>query len=136
MPLTGGSIGQGLPLALGAAIAAPEAKVVCITGDGSGMYTPQALWSMAREKCDVTTVVFANRSYRILNVELGRVGVENPGERAKDMLSLRNPDIGWAALARSMGVEASEAHSITEFTEQFAKAMATPGPRLIEAIIG
>jgi acetolactate synthase-1/2/3 large subunit len=136
MPLTGGSIGQGLPLALGAAIAAPEAKVVCITGDGSGMYTPQALWSMARENCDVTTVVFANRSYRILNVELGRVGVENPGERAKDMLSLRNPDLGWAALARSMGVEASVAHSIEDFTEQFARAMASPGPRLIEAVIG
>jgi acetolactate synthase-1/2/3 large subunit len=135
LPLTGGSIGQGLPVALGAAIAAPEAKVLCITGDGSGMYTPQALWSMARENCDVTVVVFANRSYKILNVELGRVGVEQPGQKARDMLTLRNPDLGWAALARSMGVEASEATTIADFTEQFADAMSRKGPRLIEAII-
>jgi acetolactate synthase-1/2/3 large subunit len=136
LPLTGGSIGQGLPVALGAAIAAPDRKVVCLTGDGSGMYTPQALWSMARENCDVTVVAFANRSYKILNVELGRVGVEQPGATARDMLSLRRPDIGWAALARSMGVEASEAATIEAFADQFADAMQRRGPRLIEAIIG
>ena len=110
--------------------------MVCITGDGSGMYTPQALWSMARENCDVTVVVFANRSYKILNVELGRVGVEHPGATARDMLSLRNPDIGWAALARSMGVEGSEATTLAAFADQFADAMQRNGPRLIEAIIG
>jgi len=135
LPLTGGSIGQGMPVALGASVASPESKVVCITGDGSAMYTPQALWSMAREACDVTVVVFANRSYKILNVELGRVGVDQPGATALDMLSLRNPDISWTALARGLGVEASEATTLEAFADQFADAMQRKGPRLIEAVI-
>jgi acetolactate synthase-1/2/3 large subunit len=136
LPLTGGSIGQGLPVALGAAVACPDRKVVCITGDGSGLYTPQALWTMARENLDVTTVVFANRSYKILNVELGRVGVNDPGPKANAMLSLREPDIGWAALARGFGVEASEATTIEAFADQFESAMRQKGPRLIEAVLG
>ena len=135
MALTGGSIGQGLPLALGAAVAAPGAKVVCLTGDGAGMYTPQALWSMVREDCDVTVVVFANRAYKILQVELGRVGAGEAGEKASDMMALTNPDIGWAEMARSMGVDAATASDIGEFTKLFANAMNQRGPRLIEAII-
>jgi acetolactate synthase-1/2/3 large subunit len=136
LPLTGGSIGQGLPVAVGAAVASPDRKVVCITGDGSGLYTPQALWTMAREGLDVTTVVFANRSYKILNVELGRVGVAEPGPKAKAMLTLSDPDIGWATLARGFGVEASQATTLEAFADQFADAMRHKGPRLIEAVIG
>jgi acetolactate synthase-1/2/3 large subunit len=134
LALTGGAIGQGLPLAVGAAVARPDSKVVCLTGDGSGLYTLQALWTMAREQLDVTTVVFANRSYKILNVELGRVGAEG-GPKALAMLDLSNPDMDWTKLAAGLGVEASRAETIEQFTAQFADAMRQPGPRLIEAVI-
>lgn len=134
LALTGGAIGQGLPLAAGAAVARPDSKVVCLTGDGSGLYTLQALWTMARERLDVTTVVFANRSYKILNVELGRVGAEG-GPKALAMLDLSNPDMDWTKLAEGLGVEASRAETLEQFAAQFADAMRRPGPRLIEAVI-
>ena len=135
LALTGGAIGQGLPLAVGAAIAAPGRKVVCLTGDGSGLYTAQALWTMARERLDVTIVVFANRAYKILKVELSRVGAGEAGPAAQSMLDLTNPDIAWAGLARSLGVEASTATDIPSFVDQFAGAMKQSGPRLIEVLI-
>ena len=133
--LTGGSIGQGLPVATGAAVACPDRKVVCLHGDGGAMYTLQSLWTQAREKLDVTTVIFANKSYAILNIELARVGAENPGPRALSMLDLHNPELDWVSLARGMGVEATCAATAEEFAEQFASAMKSRGPRLIEAVI-
>jgi len=136
LALTGGSIGQGLPVATGAAVAAPQSKVVCIHGDGGAMYTLQALWTQAREQLDVTTVIFANRSYAILNIELARVGAGNPGPKALSMLDLHKPDLDWIQLAQGMGVEASRATTIAEFEAQFADAMRGKGPRLIEAILG
>ncbi|HEY0105577.1 MAG TPA: acetolactate synthase large subunit [Rhizomicrobium sp.] len=136
LALTGGSIGQGLPLATGAAVAAPGSKVVCIHGDGGAMYTLQALWTQARERLDVTTVIFANRSYAILNIELARVGAGNPGPKALSMLDLHNPALDWTKLASGMGVEASRATTIREFESQFADAMRAKGPRLIEAVLG
>ncbi len=135
LALTGGSIGQGLPLATGAAVACPERKVVCLSGDGGAMYTVQALWTQAREQLDVTTVLFANRSYAILNIELARVGAGNPGPRALSMLDLHNPEIDFVALAQAMGVEASRASTLESFADQFAAAMAARGPRLIEVLI-
>lgn len=135
LALTGGAIGQGMPLAVGAAIASPGRKVVCLSGDGSGMYTPQALWTMARENLDVTTIVYTNRSYLILNVEFNRVGAGAPGPAAKRLLALTDPDLQWATLAIAMGVEASRAETIEDFTRQFADAMAGTGPRLIEVIL-
>jgi acetolactate synthase-1/2/3 large subunit len=135
LALTGGSIGQGVPLATGAAVAAPDRKVLCLQGDGGAMYTLQALWTQAREKLDVTTVIFANRSYAILNVELARVGAANPGPRALSMLDLHNPELDFVAMASGMGVEAGRAETIEEFTAQFASAMAGRGPRLIEAVL-
>lgn len=135
LPLTGGSIGQGLPVAAGAAVACPDRKVVCITGDGSAFYTIQTLWTMARENLDVTIVVFANRAYKILGVELGRVGVDSPGDKAKAMLSLRNPEADWVALARGFGVEAIRVDDIDAFDREFEDAMRQSGPRLIEAVI-
>lgn len=135
LSLTGGSIGMGIPVATGAAVACPDRKVVCLHGDGGAMYTLQALWTQAREKLDVTTVIFANRSYAILNIELMRVGAENPGPKALSMLDLRNPELNWVQLAQGMGVEASRAETIEEFKAQFADAMATRGPRLIEVMI-
>lgn len=135
MMLTGGAIGQGMPLALGAAIAAPDRKVICLSGDGAGMYTVQALWSMARENVDVTTIVYVNHSYRILNIELYRTGAGNPGPTAKDMLSIGGPDINWVALSESMGVPAVEAATAEVFDAELAKAMAEKGPKLIAAIV-
>jgi acetolactate synthase-1/2/3 large subunit len=135
LALTGGSIGQGVPLATGAAVACPDRKVVCIQGDGGAMYTLQALWTQVREKLDVTTVIFANRSYAILNVELARVGARNVGPRALSMLDLHNPELDFVALARGMGVEATRAETLEDFDAQFADAMASRGPRLIELVM-
>jgi len=133
--LTGGSIGQGLPVATGAAIACPDRKVICIHGDGGAMYTLQALWTQSRERLDVVTIVLSNRKYAVLQVEFSRVGAGKPGPRALDMLSLSNPELNWVDLARGMGVEASRAQTADEFVDQLRSAIAGRGPRLIEAII-
>jgi acetolactate synthase-1/2/3 large subunit len=135
LALTGGSIGQGVPVGTGAAVACPDRKIVCLQGDGGGMYTLQALWTQAREKLDVTTVIFANRSYAILNVEMMRVGAQNPGPKALSMFDLRNPELNWVSLAQGMGVEASRAETIEDFASQFSSAMAARGPRLIEVML-
>jgi len=133
--LTGGAIGWGLPAATGAAIAAPDRKVVCLEGDGSSMYTIQALWTIARERLDVTVVLFANRDYAILQLEYRRVGATQMGENARGMMHIGKPDIDFVSLARSMGVTASRAASADEFAGQFAEAMRTNGPRLIEVMM-
>jgi acetolactate synthase-1/2/3 large subunit len=135
LALTGGSIGQGLPLAVGAAIACPDRKVICPHGDGGAAYTVQALWTMAREKLDVTTVIFANRSYAILNIELQRVGAIGAGAKALSMLDLHDPEMNWSKIAQGFGVEASRASTSEEFVAQYASAMKQRGPRLIEALI-
>jgi acetolactate synthase-1/2/3 large subunit len=135
LSLTGGSIGQGMPLAAGAAVACPDRKVVCLQGDGAGMYTLQALWTQAREQLDVTTVIWANRSYAILNRELAFFSGGNGGPKAFAMLDLHNPVIDWVSLAKGMGVEASRAESSEDFAAQFADAMKRRGPRLIEAVV-
>lgn len=135
LTLTGGAIGQGLPVAVGAAVASPERKVVNLQADGSAMYTNQSLWTMAREKLDVCTIIFNNSSYAILYMELIRVGVDNPGERAHAMLDLSNPSIEWTKIAEGMGVTASRATTVEEFHAQFTEAMENTGPRLIEVIL-
>lgn len=135
MTLTGGAIGQGLPLAAGAALACPDQKVVCFHGDGGAMYTLQTLWTMAREKLDVVTVILANRSYAILNIELMRVGAENPGPKALSMLDLHNPELNWVQLANGMGVEAVRCETAEQFNDAFKSAMSRKGPILIEAMI-
>ena len=133
--LTGGAIGQGLPVAVGAAVASPGRRVVALEADGSAMYTLQAWWTMARESLDVTTVLLNNHSYAVLNMELDRVGAEAPGPRARDMLDLGRPDIDFVQLATGMGLYAARAETADEFSDQLAKALATPGPSVIEAII-
>jgi acetolactate synthase-1/2/3 large subunit len=135
LDLTGGAIGQGLPTAVGVAVACPGRRVLALEGDGSGMYTVQSLWTMAREKLDVTAVIFANRKYAILQVELLRVGAGNPGRKAMDMLSLDRPDLDWVQLAGGMGVPASRATTADEFNTELARALATPGPNLIEVVL-
>ncbi len=135
LQVTGGSIGIGMPLATGAAVACPDRKVICLEGDGSGMYTLQALWTQAREGLDVTTVVFANRAYAILKHELAKVGAGNPGRKAADMLEIGRPDLDWVAMARGMGVEAGRAETADAFADLLARGLATPGPFLIEAVL-
>ena len=133
--LMGGSIGWALPISVGAAIAAPQRKVVALEGDGSAMYTMQALWTMAREGLDVTVVVFANRSYQILRGELAGVGATAPGRRANDMLTLDRPDLDWVALAKGHGVEAGRAATLEEFARQLKRGLAVNGPYLIELVM-
>jgi acetolactate synthase I/II/III large subunit len=137
LTLTGGSIGIGLPLATGAAVACPDRKVLALEADGSAMYTGQALWTMAREGLDVTSVVLSNRSYAILNMELQRVGVSAAaGPKARAMLDLHDPNLDFVALATAMGVPATRAETAEEFSDQLARALAEPGPNLVEAVIG
>ncbi|HTZ08377.1 MAG TPA: acetolactate synthase large subunit [Acidimicrobiales bacterium] len=134
--LTGGAIGQGMPLATGAAVACPGRRVLSLEADGSAMYTLQALWTQAREGLDVTTVILDNGAYAILELELGRVGAEPPGPRARRMLSLRPPALDFVALAAGMGVPATRATTAEEFTDQLARSFATPGPALVHALLG
>lgn len=135
LAITGGAIGQGLPVSLGASIARPERKVVALQADGSAMYTVQALWSMARENTDVTVVLLNNDSYAILNVELMRLKAETPNDKTLSMLDLGKPSLNWCEISEGMGVPASRAQTAEEFCEQFSTAMETKGPRLIEALI-
>lgn len=135
LTLTGGAIGQGLPLATGAAVACPDRPVLCLEADGSAMYTISALWTHAREGLDVTTVIFNNRSYDILNMEFQRVGAGTAGPRARDLLDLSRPNVDFVALATGMGVPACRPSTAEEFAKQLAQALAEPGPHLIEAVL-
>lgn len=135
LQLTGGAIGLGLPLATGASIACPDRKVITLQADGSGMYTVQALWTQAREALDVVTIIFANRRYQILHKELENVGAGQPGENARRMLDLDNPELNWVALASGMGVEAARAETAEGFADLLAAACKRKGPFLIEAVI-
>jgi acetolactate synthase-1/2/3 large subunit len=133
--LTGGAIGQGLPVALGAAVAAPDRRVIALQADGAAMYTLQAWWTMAREQLDVVTIIFNNSSYAVLNMELARVGATSGGERAKEMLDLHSPGLDFVALATGMGVPATRATTCEDFVEQLRSALATKGPTVIEAVV-
>lgn len=135
LALTGGAIGYGLPAAVGAAVACPQRQVLALVGDGSAMYTLQALWTMAREKLNVVSVIFNNGSYGILNVELERVGAEKAGPKAKSQLDLKNPGLDFVQLAQGMGVPAVRATTAEQFNTALERALATPGPHLIEAVV-
>ena len=134
LEVCGGSIGGGFPLATGAAVACPDRQVVCLEGDGSAMYTVQALWTQAREALDVTTLVFANRRYAILEHELDNVQADS-GEIARRMLSLEDPVLDWIALARGMGVEAVRVETVAELDEALARGLSTRSPFLIEVVV-
>lgn len=133
--LTGGAIGQGLPNALGAALACPDRRVVAFQADGSGLYTLQALWSMAREGVNVTVLVCANRSYRILQIELERAGMADSGPKAQGLTSLAGPAIDWAALAKGFGVPACCVQTDSELAGALGRMLAEDGPTLIEAVV-
>ena len=133
--LTGGAIGQGLPNAIGAAIACPDRPVIALIGDGTAMYTVQALWTMAREKLNVTSIIFNNASYSVLNVELERVGAEEPGPKAKSQLDLNGPVLNFSQLGQGMGVHAVRATTTEAFVSALEYALAHPGPHLIEVVV-
>lgn len=130
--LTGGSIGIGIPLATGAAVACPDRKVINLQADGSGMYTPQALWTQAREKLDVLTLVWSNRSYKILLDELSNVGLPNPGPTALSMLDLGNPPLDWVSLARGMGVGGERVSDVAGLVRAMKAGLEMKGPYLVE----
>jgi acetolactate synthase-1/2/3 large subunit len=129
---TGGSIGIALPLAVGASVACPDRRVLCLTADGSGMYTLQALWTMAREGLKVTTVVFANRDYAVLKREFSYLGVGGPGQRALDLFEIGRPDLDWVHLAKGMGVPATRVTSLEGFAKALRAGFGSEGPSLIE----
>jgi acetolactate synthase-1/2/3 large subunit len=129
---TGGSIGIALPLAVGAAVACPGRRVLCLTADGSGMYTLQALWTMAREDLNVTTVVFANRDYAVLKREFSYVGVGMPGRQASDLFEIGRPDLDWVHLAKGMGVPGTRVNSLEGFAKALREGFESEGPMLIE----
>jgi acetolactate synthase-1/2/3 large subunit len=135
MIVTGGAIGQGLPLATGAAVACPGRKVIALQADGSGMYTVQALWTMARENLDIVTIIMKNNSYGILNIELGRVGVNEPGPKALSLLDLSNPQLDWVSISQGMGVNATRAETTEQFQDALSAALEGGGPHLIEAVL-
>ncbi len=135
LTITGGAIGQGLPVSFGAAIACPDRKVVALQADGSGLYTLQSLWSMARENADVVVVLLNNDSYAILNIELARLKTGTPNEKTLSMLDIGHPSLDWQHIARGMNVNASRATTAEEFHQQFGAAINTRGPHLIEAMI-
>ncbi|HEY5173435.1 MAG TPA: acetolactate synthase large subunit [Acidimicrobiia bacterium] len=134
LTLTGGAIGQGMPLATGAAVACPDRKVLSLQADGSAMYTLQSLWTQARENLDVTTVIFDNRSYAILNLELSRVGARTDGNAA-DLFDLSRPPLDFVSLARGMGVDAARAETADDLVRALERALGEPGPHLIDAIL-
>ncbi|MEN9328967.1 MAG: hypothetical protein RLZZ484_155 [Pseudomonadota bacterium] len=131
----GGAIGFGMPGAVGAAVGAPGRPVILLEGDGSGMYTLQALWTMARENLNVKVLVFANRAYQILRGELKNVGAGTPGKNATDMLTLDRPNLDWVALAKGHGVPGRQATDLTSLAQAFQAALAEEGPFLIEVLM-
>jgi acetolactate synthase I/II/III large subunit len=136
LTLTGGAIGYGIPAAVGAAVAAPGRPVLCLESDGSAMYTISGLWTQAREKLDVTTVIYNNGAYDILRLELQRVGVGSaPGPKALDLLDLSRPTMDFVKIAEGMGVPARRATTVEEFADALRAAFAEPGPHLIDAVV-
>ncbi|HBZ69076.1 MAG TPA: hypothetical protein DEP35_04755 [Deltaproteobacteria bacterium] len=135
LTLTGGAIGQGLPCATGAAIACPDRKVLAFQADGSGLYTLQALWTQAHESLDVTTVVCANRAYRILQVEMLRAGSDARGAAVRALTELTGPELDWVMLASGMGVPAVRVEDADSLVHALGRALTEPGPHLVEAIL-
>lgn len=129
---TGGSIGIALPLAVGASVACPERRVLCLTADGSAMYTVQALWTMARENLNVTIVVFANHEYAVLKREFSYLGVGEPGPRALEMFDIGKPDLDWVQIAKGMGVPGIKVNLLEQFATALREGLEGKGPCLIE----
>jgi acetolactate synthase-1/2/3 large subunit len=133
--VSGGSIGQGMPCATGAAIACPDRPVIDLQADGSALYTVQALWTQAREGLNVTTLICSNRSYRILQVELSRSGIEPNGPNARALTELTKPPIDWVRVAQGFGVPGVTVSTAEDLGRELGKALSEPGPHLIEMVL-
>lgn len=132
LTLTGGAIGQGPPCATGAALACPDRPVIDFQADGSALYTIQALWTQAREGLHVVTLLCSNRAYRILQIELARAGVAEPGAKARALTSLDAPPIDFVSIARGLGVPAERVDTAEAMDAALGRALAASGPSLIE----
>ncbi|MFC6018078.1 acetolactate synthase large subunit [Plantactinospora solaniradicis] len=135
LAMCGGAMGEGMPLAIGAAIAAPDRPVIALEADGCAIYTLSALWTQAHENLNITNVILNNRSYAILREEWQHLGAGASDPHTNRLLDLTGPDIDFVGLARAFGVPASRATTAEELAEQFTRAIAEPGPHLIEAVI-
>ena len=135
LTLTGGAIGQGLPVAVGAAIACPDRPVIALEADGSALYTIQSLWTMVREQLDVTVVIFNNRAYGILGAELARLDGPSAGDRAKTLVNLGDPDLDFVRLGTGLGVPSRRVETAEQLVDALERAIAEPGPHLIEAML-
>jgi acetolactate synthase I/II/III large subunit len=131
-PVSGGAIGGGLPMALGAAIACPDRKIILVQADGSGMYTVQALWSMARENADTIAIVLKNDAYAVLGLEMARVRDGELNAKMESMFDLKRPSLDWVSIASGLGVSASRASTAEDFYRHFTSAIEIKGPTLIE----
>jgi acetolactate synthase-1/2/3 large subunit len=132
MANTGGSIGIAMPMAVGAAVACNTRPVLCLSADGSGMYTLQALWTMAREGLKITTVIFANRTYSVLKREFSNLGIGEPGSIASSLFDIDRPDLDWVCLAKGMGIPGARATSLEAFCSLLRRGFEDSGPTLIE----
>ncbi len=135
LTLAGGAIGQGLPVAVGAAIACPDRPVIALEADGSALYTIQSLWTMGREQLDVTSVIFNNRAYRILGAELASLDGQRAGPKAEALLDLGDPDLDFVKLGTGLGISSRRVDTAEQLTSGLAQAIADPGPHLIEVVI-
>ena len=135
LTLTGGSIGWGMPCAVGAALACPDRPVINFQADGSGMYTFQALWTQARESLNVTTLICSNRRYDILRLEMARSGYVPPGKNALSLTDLSNPPVDWVRISKGMGVPAASVDTAQQLAKELLGALAEPGPHLIEMML-
>ncbi|HFD32141.1 MAG TPA: acetolactate synthase large subunit [Gammaproteobacteria bacterium] len=131
---TGGAIGQGLPVAVGAAIAEPQRPVICLSGDGSAMYTIQSLWTQVRENLNIVNIIYSNRSYKILNTELTLIGIDDIGETGKQMLDLSKPNLNFVDMASSMGMSAICVSNMEAFNNAMKQAIQSDRPNLIEVL--
>ena len=135
LSIAGGAIGYGMPCATGAALACPDRPVISFQADGSAMYTVQALWTQAREGLNITTLLCANREYKILKMELERAGIKSPGIKARALTDLTGPDIDWVKIAEGFGVPAVLVTTAQELARALNRGLIEPGPFLIEILL-
>ena len=131
LTVPGGSIGEGIPLAIGAALAEPNSRVLALVADGSSLYTIQGLWTIARERLPVTVVILNNLRYAILQYEASRRSPVT--EELRKLTSLDSPAINYRKLAEGFGIKADVAHTPFELLQQLHGAALRPEPVLIEA---
>lgn len=133
----GGGIGQALPGALGVKLAHPDRPVVAISGDGSAMYSIQALWTAAHDHLAVVYVILSNREYRILkhNMDTYRQRFGAKPDRAYLHMDLAPPEIGFVEMAKGMGVAAERVTRTEEVAGALARALASGGPYLLDIVV-